>query len=56
MKPERKLYQQSATDTLYSEGINKNLKETMSKILRPIGIVWDKTEALQIESKRGNLQ
>ena len=51
-----KLYQQSATDTLYSVGINKNLKETMSKILRPIGIVWDKTEALQIESKRGNLQ
>ena len=51
-----KLYQQSATDTLYSVGINKNLKETMSKILRPIGIVWDKTEALQIENKRGNLQ
>ena len=51
-----KLYQQSATDTLYSVGINKNLKETMSKILRPIGIVWDKAEALQIENKRGNLQ
>ena len=51
-----KLYQQSATDTLYSVGINKNLKETMSKILRPIGIVWDKAEALQIENKRSNLQ
>ena len=51
-----KLYQQSATDTLYSVGINKNLKETMSQILWPIGIVWDKTEALQIENKRGNLQ
>jgi ABC-type branched-subunit amino acid transport system substrate-binding protein len=51
-----KLYMQSATDTLYSVGINSHLKETMSKILRPIGIVWDKTEALQIENKRGNLQ
>ena len=49
-----KLYKQSATDTLYSVGINKNLQETMSKILKPIGIVWNKTEALQLENKQYN--
>ena len=49
-----KLCKQSATDTLYSVGINKNLQETMSKILKPIGIVWNKTEALQLENKQYN--
>ena len=42
------LYKQSAINEVFETGLPSDLPKTLERIFKPLGIVWNKTEALQI--------
>jgi len=48
---ELKLYKQSATNQIFETGLPEDLPKTLEAIFKPLGIIWNKTKALQIENK-----
>ena len=42
------LYKQSAVNEVFETGLPSDLPKTLERIFKPLGIVWNKTEALQI--------
>ena len=42
------LYKQSAINEVFETGLPSDLPKTLARIFKPLGIVWNKTEALQI--------
>ena len=64
MKPEKKLYQKfkkntpliqhTRIETYINFGVPEQLNVVLEKVLSGVGIVWNKTKALQIENKGYN--
>ena len=42
------LYKQSAINEVFETGLPSDLPRTLERIFKPLGIIWNKTEALQI--------
>ena len=51
---ELKLYKQSAINSVFECGVPEQLNIVLEKVLNGVGIVWNKTKALQIENKGYN--
>ena len=51
---ELKLYKQSAINSVFECGVPEQLNVVLEKVLSGVGIVWNKTKALQIENKGYN--
>ena len=51
---ELKLYKQSAINSVFECGVPEQLNIVLEKVLSGVGIVWNKTKALQIENKSVN--
>ena len=51
---ELKLYKQSAINSIFECGVPEQLSIVLEKVLKPIGIIWNKTKALQLENKSYN--
>ena len=51
---ELELYKQSAINSIFECGVPEQLNIVLEKVLSGIGIVWNKTKALQIENKGYN--
>ena len=49
-----KLYKQSAINSVFECGVPEQLNIVLEKVLSGVGIVWNKTKALQIENKGYN--
>ena len=45
------LYKASAINQVFETGLPSELPKTLEAIFKPLGIVWNKKEALQIENK-----
>ena len=48
---ELKLYKQSAINSVFECGVPEQLNTVLEKVLSGVGIIWNKTKALQIENK-----
>ena len=42
------LYKQSAINEVFETGLPSDLPKTLERIFKPLGIIWNKTDALQI--------
>ena len=51
---ELKLYKQSAINSVFECGVPEQLNIVLEKVLSGVGIVWNKTKALEIENKSYN--
>ena len=51
---ELELYKQSAINSVFECGVPEQLNTVLEKVLSGVGIIWNKTKALQIENKRYN--
>ena len=51
---ELKLYKQSAINSVFECGVPEQLNIILEKVLDGVGIVWNKTKALQLENKGYN--
>ena len=51
---ELKLYKQSAINSVFECGVPEQLNIALEKVLNGVGIVWNKTKALQLENKGYN--
>ncbi len=51
---ELKLYKQSAINSVFEYGVPEQLNIVLEKVLNGVGIVWNKTKALQLENKGYN--
>ena len=51
---ELELYKQSAINSVFECGVPEQLNVVLEKVLSGVGIVWNKTKALQIENKQYN--
>ena len=51
---ELKLYKQSAINSVFECGVPEQLNIVLEKVLSGVGIVWNKTKALQITNERYN--
>ena len=51
---ELKLYKQSAINSVFECGVPEQLNIVLEKVLSGVGIVWNKTKALQLENKSVN--
>ena len=51
---ELKLYKQSAINSVFECGVPEQLNTVLEKVLSGVGIIWNKTKALQIENKNYN--
>jgi len=51
---ELKLYKQSAINSVFECGVPEQLNVVLEKVLSGVGIVWNKTKALQLENKGYN--
>ena len=51
---ELKLYKQSAINSVFECGVPEQLNIVLEKVLNGVGIVWNKTKALEIENKSYN--
>ena len=51
---ELKLYKQTAINSIFECGVPEQLSIVLEKVLKPIGIIWNKTKALQLENKGYN--
>ena len=51
---ELKLYKQSAINSVFECGLPEQLNIVLEKVLNGVGIVWNKTKALQLENKGYN--
>ena len=51
---ELKLYKQSAINSVFECGVPEQLNIVLEKVLDGVGIVWNKTKALQLENKQYN--
>jgi hypothetical protein len=51
---ELKLYKQSAINSVFECGVPEQLNIILEKVLNGVGIVWNKTKALQLENKGYN--
>ena len=51
---ELELYKQSAINSVFECGVPEQLNVVLEKVLSGVGIVWNKTKALQIENKNYN--
>jgi hypothetical protein len=51
---ELKLYKQSAINSVFECGVPEQLNVVLEKVLNGVGIVWNKTKALQLENKQYN--
>ena len=51
---ELKLYKQSAINSVFECGVPDQLNIVLEKVLNGVGIVWNKTKALQLENKQYN--
>ena len=51
---ELKLYKQSAINSVFECGVREQLNIVLEKVLNGVGIVWNKTKALQLENKGYN--
>ena len=49
-----KLYKQSAFNSVFECGVPEQLNTVLEKVLSGVGIVWNKTKALQITNERYN--
>ena len=45
------LYKASAINQVFETGLPSDLPKTLEAIFKPLGIIWNKKEALQIENK-----
>ena len=48
------LYKQSAINSVFECGVPEQLNIVLEKVLNGVGIVWNKTKALQLENKQYN--
>jgi hypothetical protein len=48
------LYKQSAINSVFECGVPEQLNIVLEKVLNGVGIVWNKTKALQLENKSYN--
>ena len=48
------LYKQSAINSVFECGVPEQLNTVLEKVLNGVGIVWNKTKALQLENKGYN--
>ena len=53
-KKELELYKQSAINSVFECGVPEQLNIVLEKVLNGVGIVWNKTKALQLENKSYN--
>ena len=51
---ELELYKQSAINSVFECGVPEQLNIVLEKVLNGVGIVWNKTKALQLENKQYN--
>ena len=51
---ELKLYKQSAINSVFECGVPEQLNTVLEKVLSGVGIIWNKTKALQLENKSYN--
>jgi len=51
---ELKLYKQSAINSVFECGVPEQLNTVLEKVLSGVGIIWNKTKALQLENKEYN--
>ena len=51
---ELELYKQSAINSVFEFGVLEKLNVVLEKVLSGVGIIWNKTKALQIENKGYN--
>ena len=51
---ELELYKQSAINSVFECGVPEQLNVVLEKVLSGVGIVWNKTKALQLENKSVN--
>jgi len=51
---ELELYKQSAINSVFECGVPEQLNVVLEKVLSGVGIVWNKTKALQITNERYN--
>ena len=51
---ELKLYKQSAINSVFECGVPEQLNTVLEKVLSGVGIIWNKTKALQLENKGYN--
>ena len=51
---ELKLYKQSAINSVFECGVPEQLNTVLEKVLSGVGIIWNKTKALQLENKGCN--
>ena len=51
---ELELYKQSAINSVFEGGVPEQLNIVLEKVLNGVGIVWNKTKALQLENKGYN--
>ena len=51
---ELELYKQSAINSVFECGVPEQLNVVLEKVLSGVGIIWNKTKALQIENKGYN--
>ena len=51
---ELELYKQSAINSVFECGVPEQLNTVLEKVLSGVGIIWNKTKALEIENKSYN--
>ena len=51
---ELELYKQSAINSVFECGVPEQLNVVLEKVLSGVGIIWNKTKALQLENKNYN--
>ena len=51
---ELELYKQSAINSVFECGVPEQLNTVLEKVLSGVGIIWNKTKALQLENKSYN--
>ena len=51
---ELEIYKQSAINSVFECGVPEKLNVVLEKVLSGVGIIWNKTKALQIENKGYN--
>jgi hypothetical protein len=51
---ELELYKQSAINSVFECGVPEQLNTVLEKVLSGVGIIWNKTKALQLENKGYN--
>jgi len=51
---ELELYKQSAINSVFECGVPEQLNTVLEKVLSGVGIIWNKTKALQITNERYN--